>query len=218
MKPEWQLRREMTAIGRKLYERRYISASDGNLSSRVGRDRFLVTPSGACLGELRPQDLLYVAGDGTRLVGHAQPTSELPMHLAVYEERPDVGAIVHAHPVCATALTLAGLTLADPLLPELSLHLGSIPTAPYATLATAEGAAAVRELARSHDALILDRHGTLTMGSDLDTAYRHLEQLEHSAEIVASAHRLGRVRPLSPEEQQAIAQLRAAQPPAARLA
>lgn len=210
MKPEWQLRRELTAIGRRLYERNYVSASDGNVSARVGRDRFLVTPSGSCLGELQPQDLLYVAGDGTVLAGRQQVTTELPMHLAVYAERADVGAVVHAHPVSATALSLAGITLDVPALPELMLHLGAIPTAPYATLATAEGAAAVRELARDHDALILDRHGTLTLGADLTAAYRNLERLEHSAEIVWAARLLGEVRTLSAQELSAIERLRAA--------
>ncbi|MBD3235523.1 MAG: class II aldolase/adducin family protein [Candidatus Eisenbacteria bacterium] len=208
MQAEWQVRRELTVIGRRLYERGYVSATDGNLSARVARNRLLVSPAGACLGALRPQDLLYAAIDGTPLARGARPTSELPMHLAVYAVRADVGAIVHAHPVHATALSLAGLDLREPVLPELTLHLGSIPTAPYATLATAEGARAVRDLVRDHDALILDRHGTLTLGADPISALQNLERLEHGAQIVAAAHRLGRLRTLSPEECAGIAALR----------
>lgn len=210
VKPEWQLRREIVEVGKRIYDLGLVAASDGNISVRVSRDRFLVTPSGSCLGELQPQEILYVDSKRYVLAGQSRPgrvprgshgpTSELPMHLAAYEERPDVGAVVHAHPVTATGLTIAGLSLADPILPEVVLHLGSIPTAEYATLATEEGAQTIRGLIRNHDALILDRHGTLTVGVDLVCAFRNLEKVEHCARVFLTAHQLGRVRTLPPEE------------------
>ena len=200
MRPEWQLRREIVAIGRQLYARRLVAASDGNISVRLSRDRFLVTPSGACLGELKPQELVYVNGRRQQLGPALQPTSELAMHMTVYDQRPDVGAAIHAHPIAATALSIAGLSLEDPVLPEVVLHLGRIPTAPYATLATAESAAAISALIGEHDAIILERHGTLTVGADLTMALRNLEKLEHCAEVCLIAHRLGRLRTLSPDE------------------
>lgn len=209
LKPEWQLRREMVAIGRRLYERRYVVASDGNISVRAGRDRYLVTPSGSCLGELHPQDMICIDGRRQVLAGALRPTSELLMHLAVYAMRPQIEAVIHAHPVNATALSVAGITLNEPVLPEVVLYLDTIPTAPYATLASEASAAAVRELIATHDALILDRHGTLTIGADLECAFRKLEKLEHCAEVVALAHRLGRVQILPPDE---VARLRSKRP------
>jgi len=194
------LRRELAAIGARMYARGFVAAADGNLSARAGRDRLLVTPAGSCLGELKPEEIVYVSGSGQVLSGRQRPTSELAMHLRVYARRPDVGAVIHAHPVHATALSVAGLTLSEPVLPELVLHLGSIPTTPYATLATEEGARAIDELIAAHDALILDRHGVLTAGCDLEAAFRALERLEHGARIVLAARRAGRVLTLPAEE------------------
>jgi L-fuculose-phosphate aldolase len=206
---EWRVRRELTEVGRRLHAQGLVAGSDGNLSVRVLPDRFLVTPAGAGLGELRPADLLYVDADATvlvRLASGARPTSELPMHLAAYAERPDVRAVIHAHPPCATALTLAGLSLDDPLLPEIVLHFGAIPTAPYATPASPAGACAVRELIRGHDAVLLERHGALTVGSDLGQALHRMEKVEQAARVLLAAREAGTPRPLPPEE---VARLRA---------
>jgi L-fuculose-phosphate aldolase len=215
MKNEWLLRREIVSVGRRLYERNLVSATDGNISARLG-DGILVTPAGSCLGELQPQDLLYVdltaspplhrpssrfaGGVLCPLPAPPRPTSELPMHRAAYAVRPGIGAIVHAHPPMATALTVAGLSLAQPVLPEVVATLGSIPTASYATPSTEETADAVRELIRDHDAILLDRHGAVTVGTDPLDAFRKLEKLEQCARIVITSHALGGVRTLSPEQ------------------
>jgi L-fuculose-phosphate aldolase len=219
MKSEWLLRREMAAIGRRLYERGLVAATDGNLSARM-RGGMLVTPAACCLGELRPQELIYIATDAdpaselrrnrpvARFEGGIllspptlptgpRPTSELPMHRAAYAARPDIGAVVHAHPPMATALTLAGLSLTEPVLPEVVLALGAIPTAAYATPSTAETARVVETLFLDHDAILLERHGAVTLGVDLSDAFRKLEKLEQAARIVLAAHSLGEVRPLS---------------------
>jgi L-fuculose-phosphate aldolase len=215
MKNEWLLRREIVSVGRRLYERNLVSATDGNISARLGGG-ILVTPAGSCLGELQPQDLLYVdlaegparhrprsgfAGGILRpLPAPPRPTSELPMHLAIYAARPGICAIVHAHPPMATALTVAGLSLAQPVLPEIVATLGSIPTASYATPSSEETAEAIRELIREHDAILLDRHGAVTVGVDALDAFRKLEKVEQCARIVIASHSLGNVRTLSPEQ------------------
>jgi L-fuculose-phosphate aldolase len=213
MKSEWLLRREIVAVGRQLHARGLIAGTDGNLSVRVLPDRFLVTPAGSALNELRPEDLLYVDADATVLVRPspgARPTSELPMHLAAYAERPEIGAVIHAHPPSTTALTLAGVSLAAPVLPELLLAFGSVPTAPYATPSTDAGARAIRELIRTHDAILLERHGAVTVGRDLAEARHRMEQLEQAARILLAAHAAGPLRPLPAEE---IAHLRAMRAP-----
>jgi len=138
--------------------------------------------------------------NGRVIEGEGQPTSELAMHLAVYRLRPEVEAVVHAHPPVATAFSIAGISLEDFVLPEVVLTLGVIPTASYATPTTAEVPETIRNLIQKHDALILERHGAITVGRDLMDAYNKMEKLEHAAIIIFSALQLGRVRCLPPRE------------------
>lgn len=203
---EWNARQEIVRIGRLLWERGYLAAGDGNVSVRLGPDRLLTTPSGLSKGFLQPEQLVLTDLEGARLPRQTaaaeglQPSSELRVHCEAYRQRPDIAAVVHAHPVAALACSLAGVSLAEPLLPEALIDLGSIPTARYATPASAEGPEVVRELIRSHDALILDRHGSLTVGATVWEAYLRLERLEHAAAIVLAARQFGAVPPLPPEE------------------
>jgi len=213
MRTEWLIRREIAAAGRRLHARGLIAGTDGNMSVRLLPERFLVTPAGSALNELRPEDLLYVDAEATvlaRPVPGARPTSELPMHLAAYTARADIGAVIHAHPPGTTALTLAGLSLADPILPETLLGFGEVPTAPYATPSTDAGASAIREPIRTHDALLLERHGAVTVGRDLAEALHRMEQLEQAARIVLAAHAAGPLRLLPPDE---VARLRGMRAP-----
>ena len=180
------------AIGRRLYEQRLIVAWDGNISARIDQQRILTTPAGACKAELTPADLVTVDLEGNWLAGTRRPSSELKMHLAAYRARPDVCAAVHAHPPTAVALTLAGLSLETPLLPELILTLGRVPTAPYALTGTTELPAALAPLLPTHNAMLLSHHGALTLGSSLWQAFYRMEQVEHAARIVFMAHQLGR--------------------------
>jgi L-fuculose-phosphate aldolase len=209
MKTEWEHRQEMADIGRRMYHRGYVAATDGNISVKMEDDRLLVTPAGICLGEMRPEDLVAVDSDGTVCDSNQRPTSELPTHLEVYGQRPDVGAVIHAHPPLATAFTVAGISLAQCVIPEVVLTMGTIPTARYATPSTEQGREVVRDLIREHDALVLDRHGTLTVGSDLISAYRKLEKVEHCAQVTLAARQLGNVRTLPPEEVRRLEAMRA---------
>ncbi len=200
MKTEWEHRQQMVAIGLRMYQRGYVAATDGNVSVKMDDDRLLITPTGTCLGELRPEGLVAIEQGGSVCDPNQRPSSELPMHLEAYGQRPDVGAVIHAHPPLATAFTVAGISLAQCVIPEVVLTMGTIPTTKYATPSTEQGREQVRELIRCHDALILDRHGTLTVGPDLISAYRKLEKVEHAAQVTLAARQLGNVRTLPPEE------------------
>jgi L-fuculose-phosphate aldolase len=209
MKSEIEHRQEMVAIGRKMYQKGYVAATDGNISVQMDDGRILISPSGSCLGEMRAEEPVAVEPDGTTRDPSRRPSSELPMHLEVYRQRTDVKAVIHAHPPLATAFTVAGISLAQCVIPEVVLTMGTIPTARYATPSSEAGREAVRDLIRGHDALILDRHGTLTVGRDLISAYYKLEKVEHAAQVTLAARQLGNVRTLPPEEVRRLEAMRA---------
>lgn len=196
MTPEHALREQLAAVCRKLYQRQLIVATDGNVSVRLGPDRFLTTPTGVCKGDLTPDMAVVVDGQGQPVSEGFMPSSEFGMHLAIYAVRPDAQAIVHAHPPTATAFSVAGRSLEAPILTEVLLTLGSIPTTPYATPGTPEVAEAVRAIARNHEAFILDHHGAVTLGRDLAEAYHRMETVEQTAKVHLAAHQLGGIHPL----------------------
>src|SRR5512139_3237449 len=209
---EHELRQEMIRVGRLLWERGYVAATDGNLSARLASDRLLVTASGVSKGFLSDEDLVVMRLDGELVATYRgkgqQPSSEISMHLEVYRQRPDVNAVVHAHPPLATAFSIAGMSLARCVIPEVIVTLGGIPTAEYATPGTPEVSASIRQAVRDHDAMILAHHGSLTVGSTLWEAYLRLEKVEHCAEITLAAQQLGRVNILPPEAVQKLVQKR----------
>ncbi|MFW5772628.1 MAG: class II aldolase/adducin family protein [Phototrophicaceae bacterium] len=199
MQQEQALREQICLVGEQLHRFRLVDGTAGNISARLDGERVLVTPSGVCKGFMKPEQLIVLDLEGRRLDdGPAQftPTSETPMHLEVYRQRPDVGGVVHAHPGYAVALTMAGINFQRYIIPEAVILLGEVPTAPYATPATHEDADAVRELIRDHDAMLLSHHGSLTVGDDPWHAYMRLETLEHTARLIYYAHQIGGVTPL----------------------
>lgn len=203
---EFQLRQDIVRVGRLMYDKGFISASDGNVSARLGPGRFLITPSGLHKGFLEVDELLVVNEEGQR-VGPVtaanrklKPTSELPMHLESFRLRPDIGAVVHAHPPITIALSIAGISLADCLLPEVIVFLGLIPTTEYATPSSEENKRAIGMLIRNHDALVLQRHGSLTVGTDPMQGFMRLETMEQNARIAFMLAQLGAVNPLPPDE------------------
>ncbi len=193
------LAKPMLAVCRALYRRQLVAALDGNVSAKQGA-YILTTPSGVSKGFIRLKDLVLVDAAGQVLAGTGRPTSELLLHLEVYRQRPDAAAVIHAHPPVATACSIAGLSLAEPILPEVVLTLGAIPTAPYATTGTPAMAAAVRDLVSVYDAILLEQHGALTIGRDLWDAYYKMEKVEHAAWTVWLAKQLGGARFLPPAE------------------
>jgi len=199
-------REEIVRVCRLLHEKGYAVATDGNVSVRLSKNRILSTPSGFSKGFLAPEQLVVTDLEGRKIPSHEpasrelEPTSELLMHLEAYRQRPDIGAVIHAHPPICVALSIAGISLARCLLPEVVVTLGLIPTAEYATPASAEGPGAIRDLIAKHDALIIQRHGTLTVGKDPFDAYLKLEKVEHLAHVTLILRQLGRETPLSPAE------------------
>jgi L-fuculose-phosphate aldolase len=209
---EHELRREMVRVGRLVWERGYVAATDGNLSARLGSNRLLVTASGLSKGFLSDEGLIVIGLDGEPVPAYRgrgqRPSSEISMHLEVYRQRPDVNAVVHAHPPLATAFSIAGVSLARCVIPEVIVTLGGIPTAEYATPGTAEVPVSIRQAICDYDAIILAHRGSLTVGSTLWEAYLRLEKVEHTAEITLAAQQLGQVHTLSPEAVEKLAQKR----------
>ncbi len=197
----------MIDVGRRLYARGLVAASDGNLSARLDDGGILITAGGTHLGELTRDDFVRVAADGTPVRAGRGPSSEMPLHLAVYRLRPDVRAVVHAHPPIATAFSYAGLPLDEPVIPEVVVALGRIGRAPYATPGTSEGADAIAAVIAAHDAIVLERHGVVTVGAAPLDAYWKMEKVEHAADILFRARMLGRVMPLSRDELERLASL-----------
>jgi L-fuculose-phosphate aldolase len=194
------LEHEIARVGRLLYERGLIVAGDGNISARLGPNRVLMTPAGLCKGRLEPRDMVVVDLEGAliRSAPDRRPSTERTLHLLLYQARPDVQAVVHAHPPTAVAATMAGVSMNTEWLPETILTLGAIPTAPYALTGTAEMYEAIEPFVAEHDALLLSHHGALTVGTTLAEALGRMEQVEHSARILLAAHQFGGVRPLPP--------------------
>lgn len=174
-----------------LHERGYIAACDGNISVRLDEHRVLVTPTGMSKGAMRTSDLVVVDMRGRKLFGRREVTSEIGMHLLIYRMRPDVCAVVHAHPRTATGFAAAGIALDKPLVCEVVIGLGQIPLAPYGTPGTPELAATLEPLVPQYDAILMANHGVVTYGADLQSAYMKMETVEHFAQITLITRILG---------------------------
>lgn len=203
-----QARADIVEVGRRLYARGYVASNDGNISVRLDDGRLMATPKGVSKGFMTPDMMVVTDRSGRKLAGDRDASSELLMHLAVYDARPDVGAVVHAHPPLATGFAVAGIPLDRAVLAEVITTLGSIPIADYGTPSTAELPAAVQKYIKAHDGLLLANHGALAAGSDLFSAYFKMETIEHFARISLVARLLGRERVLSRDEVLRLQELR----------
>lgn len=198
MKSENEIKNEIIEVGKRLHGRGWISATDGNISVKLDSERVITTPTGVHKGYLTHDDFVIVDMEGNQISGKAKPSSELGMHLACYRERDDICSVIHAHPTYCIVMSVAGITLAKCLLPEVIFTLGSIPTAEYAPPSTDQVAESIVKPIKDFDAIILERHGSLTVGSDLFDAYNKLERMEHVAEISFKSRQLGGDNPLTP--------------------
>ena len=208
MTPESSIRADIVEVGRRLYARAYTASNDGNISVRLGPDRLLMTPRSVCKGFMTPDMMCITDLDGRKLQGDRDPSSEMLMHLEVYRHRPDVQAVVHAHPPIATGFAVAGIPLNRAVLAEVLTTLGSIPIAEYATPSTAELPAAVRKYIKAHDGMLLANHGALTVGADVFAAYFKMETIEHFAKISLVARLLGGENLIAREEVARLQELR----------
>ena len=193
----YQLKDLMCEIGRRVWQQGWVAANDGNFSCRLSEDEFLVTPTGVSKGYMDPGMLIVVDEQGEKKFGTLRPSSEIKMHLEVYRRRPDVHAIVHAHPPTATGFAVSGIPLSECVLPEMVITVGGAPIVPYGTPSTDELAEAFIPYLNKADAFLLANHGALTLGAELMQAYFRMESLEHFAKILLVARQLGNVNILS---------------------
>jgi len=170
-------------IGKRMYNRNYVAANDGNISVKVGPNAIWCTPTGISKGYMTPDMLVKMDLSGKILSGKYKPSSEVKMHLRVYNENPEVNAVCHAHPPVATSFAIAGIQLDKAILPEAVVLLGTVPVAPYATPGTQEVPDSIAPYCKSHNAVLLANHGALTWGADPIEAYHRMESLEHYALI-----------------------------------
>src|SRR6188508_1603962 len=205
---EEQLRADIVEAGRRMYARGYVASNDGNISSRLDDGRLITTPKSVSKGFMTPDMMVVVDYDGRKLAGDRDASSELPMHLEIYRNRPDVNAVVHAHPPTATGFATAGVPLTRAVLAEVVTTLGSIPIAEYGTPSTAELPAAVRKYIKAHDGMLLANHGAVTCGTDVMSAYYKMETIEHFAKISLVARLLGGENLISREEVERLQGLR----------
>lgn len=185
----------MCEVGRRLWQRGLVGATEGNLTARLGNDRLLCTPSGLSKGHLKPDDLLVIDLKG-KPIGEGKPSSEIKMHLRIYERRPDCMAVVHAHPPIATGLALAGESIPDNLMPEAAEVLGPVALVPFGMPGTDEVPDALDPLLDEHKSFLLSHHGATVMGRDIWDAYHRMETLERIAHIVLVAKLVDQPRPM----------------------
>jgi L-fuculose-phosphate aldolase len=205
---EEQVRADIVEAGRRLYARAYVASNDGNISARLDDRRIMTTPKSVSKGFMTPDMMVIVDYNGNKIAGERDASTELPMHLEVYANRPDVNAVVHAHPPLATGFAVAGIPLTRAVLAEVITTLGSIPIAAYGTPSTAELPEAVRKYIKAHDGMLLANHGAVTCGPDVMAAYYKMETIEHFAKISLVARQLGGENLISREEVERLQGLR----------
>lgn len=210
MQNEYEIKKEICEIGKRIYNRGMVAANDGNISVKISDNEYLCTPTGVSKGFMTPDYICKVDGAGNVLQanGNFKPSSEIKMHMRVYKERPDVKSVVHAHPMYATGFAIAGRPLTEPIMPEAVIALGCVPIAKYGTPSTEEIPDAVSEYLQYFDAVLLENHGALTYSDSLMAAYMKMESVEFYAQLLYIAEHLGGAQSLSDEQVQKLYEIR----------
>lgn len=195
-----QAKIDIIEAGRRVFSQGYVASNDGNISCRIDDDRILTTPTGMSKGFLKIEDLCVVDMDGTLVSGQKRPSSEIGMHIFLYHQRPDMRAVVHAHPPTATGFAVAGIPLSACVLPEVIITLGSIPIVKYGTPGGPEISEPIMQYVKDYDAYLLENHGATTIGTDVMNAYYKMETMEHFAKILFVAKQLGGFNELNSEQ------------------
>lgn len=193
---ETELRNQLAEAGRRLYAAGLVAANDGNISARLPGGLVLATPAGVSKGFMNPDELCVTDMNGKKISGGLNPSSEIKMHLLVYNLRPDINAVVHAHPPTATGFAAAGIALNEPLIAEAAVTVGPIALAPYGTPGTTELTDALKPFIAGHNAALLANHGVVTYGRDVMQALFMMETVEHYARIALVTRMLGRSAPI----------------------
>lgn len=198
---EIEIKKEkLVKVCRRLAENGFVAATDGNVSVRLDDGNIVVTPSGKSKSEVEVSDLIIVNLDGKIISGTGRPSTEFAMHSFIYRKRPDVGAVIHAHPVYATAFAASRIPLDKLVFPEVIVTLGKVPLADYATPSTSEVVKSIEPLIKEYDAILLANHGVVTCGASLDEACNKMEKVEHTATIAFIAKQLGGAKELTKDE------------------
>ncbi len=208
MKSPFEIKKEICEVGHKLWAKGFVAANDGNISVKISDNEYYCTPTGVSKGDLTPDMIIKVDKDGKKLEGKLNPSSEIKMHMRVYRERPDVTAVVHAHPPVATAFTVADIDLDQYILPEAVLTIGDVPTCDYGTPSTMEIPDSLDPYIQNHDAFLLRNHGALTVGCNLQKAFFVMEEVEFNAVICKHAMDLGAVHEISSDQLKKLMDLR----------
>ena len=208
MMSPYEIKKQICEVGHKLYAHGFVAANDGNISVKVGENEFYCTPTGVSKGSLTPEMIIKIDAEGNKLEGSLNPSSEIKMHLRVFRERPDVNAVVHAHPPVATAFTVAGIPLDRYILPEAVLTIGDVPTCDYATPSTMEIPDSLMPYIENHDAFMLKNHGALTVGNTLTRAFFTMEEVEFNAQIMKHAMELGKIQEIPAQKMLELIELR----------
>jgi len=204
----FKVKKDIVEVCRRIYQRGYVAANDGNVSVRIDEKHVVLTPTGMSKGYLQPSDLVVLDLDGNKVSGTSKPSSESKMHLSIYRGRPDIKAVVHAHPPTATGFAVAGIPLTQCILPEVIISVGAIPIAEYATPGTQALADVVVRYLKQYDAVLLENHGAITVGSCVYNAHFKMETMEHFAKIMFVAYQLGNVRGLPAKDVEELIALR----------
>ena len=181
---EWQAKELLCEIGRRVWVRNFVAANEGNFSFRIAQDRVLSTPTLHSKGFLKTEDIVTLNMKGEKIAGIKQPTSEVKLHLEIYKHRPDVKAVIHAHPPFATAFAVVNQPLPKCILPEVEIFIGEVPVVEYATPGTRELADSVKPFLSDYTAFLLANHGALTIGGDLEDAYFKMEIVEEYCRVL----------------------------------
>lgn len=210
MNSEFELKKLILDIGKRLWLRGFVAANDGNITVRIGENELLTTPTGVSKGFMTQDMIIKMTMDGKVISPKNQyrPSSEVKMHIQVYRERDDIKSVIHAHPPFCTSFSVAGIPLDKCVLPEAILTLGAVPIAPYGTPSTSEIPDSIKAHIQKSDAILLANHGALTMGIDLVTAYYRMETLEHTANIIHLAIGLGKVNMIPKEQIEKLMEIR----------
>ena len=196
------LKKQIVEVCKLMNTKGFICATDGNVSVKIAKDRFLITPSGINKAFLKTTDLIVIDRDAKLISGNKKfkPSTEWRMHLKAYDLRPDIDAVIHAHPPYITAYTIAGTDVPSKVLPEMVLTMGAIPVTEYSVPTSPDNAKIIEKHIINFDAVVLKRHGVLTVGKDIYSAYNKLEKLEHAAITGIAAKTLGGCNALSNKE------------------
>ena len=190
---ENEIKQQICDIGKRIYNKNMVAANDGNISVKIDDNVFLCTPTGVSKGFMTPDYICKVDENGNVIEANEgfRPSSEIKMHMRVYAKRPDVGAVVHAHPNFATSFAIAGRPLSKPIMPEAVISLGCVPLAPYGTPSTPQIPDSIEPYLNDFDSVLLENHGALTWSADLLSAYMKMESLEFYAELLYKSTVIG---------------------------